>query len=202
MWDGPGKSKEDWTRQPIFKLYLHSFNFLNLHATSGKRRGSVDAWNCSKLNRVFSELFCLALLALGAYAMLVPMSAFSGEAGNLGQNLQDAEPRNVICQEWYLCANTSEISTHSPYPELQISVSSCFHAWFCGLPCASLNLPGSLPPGHWAPPSLQLYPQHLGFIRMCNVSSISSRKSSLTLFHPLPGYVLIFCPFPDPLQVF
>ena len=114
MWDGPGKSKEDWTRQPIFKLYLHSFNFLNLHATSGKRRGSVDAWNCSKLNRVFSELFCLALLAPGTYAMLMPMSAFSGEARNLGQNLQDAEPRNVICQQWYLCANIPEISIHSP----------------------------------------------------------------------------------------
>ena len=156
----------------------------------------------AKMKSCLLKPFCLALLAPGACAMLVPMSAFSGEAGNLGQNIQDAEPRNVIYQEYYLCANTSEISTHSPHPELQINVSSRFHASFCGLPCASLNLPGSLPPGHWAPLSLQLHPQHLGFIRICNVSSISSRKSSLTLFHPLPGYMLISCPFPDPLQAF
>ena len=53
----------------------------------------------AKMKSCLLKPFSLALLAPGACAMLVPMSAFSGEAGNLGQNLQDAEPRNVICQE-------------------------------------------------------------------------------------------------------
>ena len=87
-----------------------------------------------------------------------------------------------------------------PRPELQICGSSCFHAWFHGLPCVSLNFPGALPPWNWAHLSQRLYPQHLGFIRICNVTSISSWKSSLTLLHPLLVYILISCPFPAPLQ--
>ena len=92
-------------------------------------------------------------------------------------------------------------STQSPNPELQISVSSCFYAWFCGLPCI-LELAWLSATWALSTLSLRLYPPHLGFIRICNVSSISSRKSSLTLFHPLQGYMLISCPFPDPLQAF
>ena len=87
-----------------------------------------------------------------------------------------------------------------PRPELQICGSSCFHAWFHRLPCVSLNFLGALPPGNRARLSQRLYPQHLGFISICNVSSISSWKSSLTLLHPLLGYILISCVFPAPLQ--
>lgn len=56
----------------------------------------------------------------------------------------------------------------------------------------------SLSPSHWAHRSIPLYPQHCGCTRVCNISSISSRKASwlsCILCHSIQGYIPIFCPF-------
>ena len=82
-------------------------------------------------------------------------------------------------------------------PELQICMTSCFHAWFPGLPacpwtCQALSL------SHRAQRSVPLYPQHCGCTRICNISSISSRKASwlsCILCHSIQDYTPIFCPF-------
>ena len=61
----------------------------------------------------------------------------------------------------------------------------------------------SLSLSHWAHHSIPLYPQHCGCTRICNVSSISSRKASwlsCILCHSIQGYTPIFCPFIFPLQ--
>lgn len=56
----------------------------------------------------------------------------------------------------------------------------------------------SLSLSHWAHRSVPLYPQHCGGTRICNISSISSRKASwlsCILCHSIQGYMPIFCPF-------
>ena len=106
-------------------------------------------------------------------------------------------PRDDIC----LLIPLRSVSTVSP--ELQICRSSCSRSWFPGLPVCLEHARLSLSVSHWTHRSIPLYPQHCGCTRICNISSISSRKASwlsCILCHSIQGYTPIFSPFILPLQ--
>ena len=64
--------------------------------------------------------------------ILVPISAFSGEAGNLCQTLPEGQPGHDISSDTCLLIPLRSVPTASP--ELQICRSSCSRSWFPGLP--------------------------------------------------------------------
>ena len=138
--------------------------------------------------------------------ILVPISAFSGEARNLRQRLPEGERGRA--QEWhfpgmiFVCWYPSDLYPQSALSCRSVGLAAPVHGSLDSL-CVLKHARLSLSVSHWAHRSIPLYPQHCGCTRICNVSSISSRKASwlsCILCHSIQGYTPIFSPFILPLQ--
>ena len=99
----------------------------------------------------------------------------------------------MIFVHWY----PSDLYPQSALSCRSVGLAASMHNFLDSL-CVLELVKLSLSLSHWAHRSVPLYPQHCGCTRICNTSSISSRKASwlsCILCHSIQGYMPIFCPF-------